>query len=86
MNLKHGAWGEIEKNNFTALPGEGGHSGFTSLKTSVPTQGNLERGFIAMVQGKIGVCGGPPGLGWSPDGLLWVSRLPSLWDGESFIK
>ena len=28
--------------------------------------------------------GGPPGLGLSPDGLLWVSRLPSLWDGECF--
>ena len=33
LNLGDGVLGEVEKNIFTALPGEGGQSGFLSSKT-----------------------------------------------------
>ena len=51
-NLADRVLGEEEKNSFIALPGKGGHSGLTPLKTVCPTWENLVRSFIAVVEGR----------------------------------
>ena len=43
--------GEVEKNSFIALPGKGGYGGLMTQKLCVPTQRDLVRSFIAVVQG-----------------------------------
>ena len=40
LNLRDRVWGEAEKNNFTALPGKGGHGRLMPLET-VPQPGVL---------------------------------------------
>ena len=40
-----------QKSSFIALPDEGGHSRLMPLKTICPTQEDLTRSFIAIVQG-----------------------------------
>ena len=50
LNLRDGALSEVESNSFIALPGKGGHSELMPSKLCVPTQGDLVRSFIAMVQ------------------------------------
>ena len=50
-NLRDRVFGEVEKNNFIALPGRGGHSRLVLQKLCVPTRADLLRSFIAMVQG-----------------------------------
>ena len=51
LNLGDRVLGEVEKNSFIVLPGKGGNSGLMPSKLCVPTQGDLVRNFIAMVQG-----------------------------------
>ena len=49
--LSETVWDEVEKNSLIALPGEWGHwSGPLPLTLCIPTQGNLVRSFIAMIQ------------------------------------
>ena len=50
-NLRDRVLGEGGKNSFIALPGKGGHRGLMTLKNCVPTQEDLVRSFIALVQG-----------------------------------
>ena len=40
-NLRDRALGEVEKNNFIALPGKGGHNGLVPSKTVCPNLGGL---------------------------------------------
>ena len=49
-NLGDRVFSQVEKNSFIALPGKGGHSGLMPSKMCFPTQGDLVRSFIAMVQ------------------------------------
>ena len=51
-NIRDIVLGEVEKNSFTALPSKGGHSGLMTQKLCVPTQEDLVRSFIAVVQGQ----------------------------------
>ena len=48
LNLGDRVLGEVEKNNFIALPGQGGHSKLMPSKLHVPTCEN--RHFIVIVQ------------------------------------
>ena len=50
-NLRDRVLGEVEKKSFIALPGKGGTAGLCPEKLFVPTQEDLVRSFIAMVQG-----------------------------------
>ena len=52
LNLRDRVLGKAENNSFIALPGKGGHSELMDSKLCVPTQGDLVRSFIAMVQGQ----------------------------------
>ena len=45
-NLRDRVFGEVEKNNFIALPGKGGYHGLCSERLQ-----DLVRGFIAMIPG-----------------------------------
>ena len=68
-NLGDRVLGEVEKNNFIALPGNGGHSGLLPLKLCVPTQEDL-MSFRANdsrmgLLNKISVCAAPTLLIWS---------------------
>ena len=76
--------GEVEKNSFIVLPGKGGHSRLMPLKTVCPNPGGFGVEFYRSSSRvelliRIRVCAGPAvlssGLRWSPDELLWFSRL-----------
>ena len=73
--------GEVEKDSFITLPGNGGHTGFCLEKLYVPTPEDLMRVFITMTQG--GECAGrslpSPHLRWSP-------RLELLWPLQSRLR
>ena len=49
-NLRDRVLGEVEKDNFNALPGRGGHSGLMPLKTMYSHFGKIMRSFIVIVQ------------------------------------
>ena len=46
-NRGHRVLGEVEKNNFIALPGKGGHSGLVTLKTVCPNLGGFGEEFYS---------------------------------------
>ena len=45
LNLRDGVLGEVEKNNFIALPGKVGHSRLLRLKSMCPNQGEFGEKF-----------------------------------------
>ena len=45
LSLRDRVLGEVRKNSFITLPGEGGHSGLIPLKTVCPNMGGLVRSF-----------------------------------------
>ena len=51
LNLGNRVLGEIKKNSFIALPGNGDPVGSCLQKLGVPMQQELMRSFITMVQG-----------------------------------
>ena len=73
--------GEVEKNSFIALPGEGGHSGLLPSKTVCPDSGGFDEEFYSNCS-RVGLLirlGGIQGLHSSDlvsgnllDELLWL--------------
>ena len=75
-NLGDRVLGEMEKNNFIALPGKGGQRGSRLKKLCVPTWEDLMKGFIAIVQGwgcwtRFGCVQGLHSFHLASRGLLW---------------
>ena len=49
-NFRDGILVEVEKNRFISLPGKGGHRNCYPQKRCVPTQEDMVRSFITIVQ------------------------------------
>ena len=49
LNLRNSVLGEVEKNNFIALPGKDGHNGFLHLKMMCPNPVEFAEEFYCKV-------------------------------------